>query len=355
MTLPAAIRRQAKNADRLVKELNDRPADAAAIAAAAAPPPSDAPANLPNVGDAPPPGAEPVAPAATTVTADPAAPAAAAQPENFEHKYRVLQGKYNKEQAELLSALNAARQTLAEAARANELLQAQVRAAPAPAAPAASTAPAPTSHLVTKEERDNFGDDLIDVVGRRAKEVLSPEVEALKREIAQLSSQVAGNTQDTVETKREKVYMLLSNRVPNWETINKSPQFLAWLEGIDVFSGSSRRISLLNAFNTFNASRVVGIFEAYAKEDASGSTAEPLVDPATLIAPGAPRSGSGEAAPGSQRGRIWSEGEIRQFYDRAARKRVPDKEYQEVSAEIARALQEGRVRPDHVDIHMNQR
>lgn len=351
MTVPAAVRRQAKNSDRLVKQLNERPADAAAIAASASQPAADAPPDLPNVGDVPPPGAE--APPAPAAAAEPAPSAEPAAPENWEHKYKVLQGKYNKEQGDLVAALNQARTTLAEAARVNEHLQAQLRSAPAPAAPAPSAAP--TSHLVTKEERDNFGDDLIDVVGRRAKEVLSPEVQALKDEVARLAGQVQNATQDTAETKRDKVYMMLSARVPNWEAINKSPQFLAWLEGIDVFSGSSRRVSLLNAFNTFNASRVVGIFEAYTKEDASGSTADPLVDPATLIAPGAPRGASGEAAPGSQRGRIWSEGEIRNFYDRAARKRVPAKEYEEVSAEIARALQEGRVRPDHVDIHMNQR
>ena len=97
---PAAVLRQAKAADQLVKDLNANPGNAAAIAAAAAPAPPAAPGqppqvpdNLPSIGDVPPPGATPVA-------AEPA------KPVDWEQKFKVLQGKYDAEVPRLLDTLN---------------------------------------------------------------------------------------------------------------------------------------------------------------------------------------------------------------------------------------------------------
>ena len=372
MSKPQAVLRQAKAADQLVRDLNARPADAARLAAAAnaaSAAAEHAPTNLPNVGDAPPPGAQPVQPAAPAAAAPaepqfpsveitpPGAPAAAPAPApvDWEHRYKVLQGKYNAEVPNMVGTLAETRQMLDQAMRVNQQLQSQLTQRPAtpPATPRAED----TFKHVTKEERESFGEDLIDVVGRRAREVVSPELEGLKQQLARMEGALGATLQETAAVKQARVYEALNSRIPSWEEINKSVEFLAWLESADVFSGSSRRIALTNAFNAHDAQRVVGIFEAYVREDASRSTAapQPLVDPATLIAPGTPRSGSGEAAPGSSRGRIWSESEISDFYDRVRRKRVPKDEYDQVSAEIAQAVKDGRVRPTRADSHLNQR
>lgn len=351
---PAAVLRQAKAADQLVKDLNANPGNAAAIAAAAAPaapappgqPAPPVPDNLLNVGDAPPPGATPV---------QGAAPAEPPAPVNWEQKFKVLQGKYDAEVPRLLSTLNETRATLDQQGRVIQQLQSQ------PAQPAQPPRREETFQpLVTDKERESFGEDLIDVVGRRAQEAVLPAVrQMLQQELQPLRQMVGQTAQTQAHLGQQGVYAELNKHVSDWEVINNSVQFLAWLEVPDVFSGLSRRNALTAAFNNNDAPRVVGIFEAFKREDAStGSTSaprQPAVAAETLIAPGQPRGGSTEAAPGSSRGRIWSEGEIREFYDRVRRKRVTPEEYKQTSAEIAVAAQNGWIKPDRVDIHMNQR
>ena len=355
---PAAVLRQAKAAEQLVKDLNANPGNAAALAAAAAAAPPAQPGqpaplvpdNLPNVGDTPPPGAAPVqgAPAA-----DPGQPPA--QPED--QRYKVLKGKYDAEVPRLLEALNETRQQVDQLMRVNQNLQAQLQQPPAPPARREET----FQSLVTDKERESFGEDLIDVVGRRAQEAVLPAVrQMLQSELQPLKQMVGQTAQVQASIGQQGVYAALNARIPDWEIINNSVQFLAWLEAQDVFSGLSRRNALTAAFNSNDAPRVVGIFEAFKREDAStGSTSAPPRQPAvaaeTLIAPGQPRGGSTEAAPGSSRGKIWSEGEIREFYDRVRRKRVTPEEYKQTSAEIALAAQNGWIKPDRMDSHLNQR
>jgi hypothetical protein len=287
-----------------------------------------------------------------------AAPAPTAQPvaasdATLDHKFKVLQGKYNAEVPRLLSIVEEARAQLAESQRLNQQLQQQLQAPPqAPQRREDTFQP-----LVTDKERQDFGDDLVDMIGRRAQEAVLPAVrQLLQSELQPLKQTVARSAQSESELRQERIYRMLNERVPGWDVVNNSVEFLAWLEQVDVFSGQSRRNSLATAWNAGDAPRVVGIFEAFKREDASTSTSAPAprVPAETLIAPGSPRGGN-EAAPGSSRGRIWSENEIKDFYDRVRRRRVPDAEYAETSAEIARAVQEGRVKPDRTDIHMNQR
>jgi hypothetical protein len=213
---------------------------------------------------------------------------------------------------------------------------------------------------VTDQEKASFGEDLIDVVGRRAQEAVLPAVQQmLQRELQPLKQMVGQTAQAQAFSQQQGVYAALNQHVPDWRVQNDSVQFLAWLEQQDVFSGLSRRNALTAAFNSNDAPRVVGIFEAFRREDAStGSTSaprQPAVAAETLIAPGQPRGGSTEAAPGSSRGKIWSEGEIREFYDRVRRKRVTPEEYKQTSAEIALAAQNGWIKPDRMDSHLNQR
>lgn len=340
MSKPAAVIRQAKQADQLIKDLNARPGEGPApTAQPVEPAPQDVPPDLPEVN----------------VTA---APAPAAEPVDWEHKYRVLEGKYRAEVPKLISQRDEAVTLLGQTQSLAANLQTQM--ASQQTQPRQQQQPQRREDsftLVTPQERSEFGDDLIDVVGRRAREVVGPEVQTLQRELSVIKQQVGTTLQEVAAQKRQLVYDALNARLPNWNAINMSAEFLAWLETADVFSGTSRRQALTDAFNSNDAPRVVAIFEAFAREDAdsrSASVRTPRVPVETLVAPG---QGRGEApvAPGSTRGRIWSENEIRDFYDRVRRKRVPEDEYKRVSEEIAVAVQEGRVKPDRTDFHTNQR
>jgi ATP-dependent protease ClpP protease subunit len=61
----------------------------------------------------------------------------------------------------------------------------------------------------------------------------------------------------------EAVYVKLDQAVPDWEEINKSAAFLAWLSQTDVFAGTTRRQRLKEAFDKNDSARVVAIFKEY--------------------------------------------------------------------------------------------
>lgn len=59
------------------------------------------------------------------------------------------------------------------------------------------------------------------------------------------------------------LFASLHQEVPGWEGINTSSAFLAWLDQPDVFTGSTRRKLLKDAFEKNDATRVVAIFKEY--------------------------------------------------------------------------------------------
>src|SRR6185437_5824722 len=92
------------------------------------------------------------------------------------------------------------------------------------------------------------GDDLIDVVGRRAREVVVPEIrEHLQRELQPLRRVLARTAAEAAQRARERVYEALNSQIPTWEQINESGPFLSWLEGHHVFTGTTRHAALLRA------------------------------------------------------------------------------------------------------------
>lgn len=339
--MPPAARRQVAEANRLIAELNKPPAA-----------PSDPPA-VPAVA-AP---AEPefatieIAPPATAAAPPPVAPVAPVEEsDKTATQLKVLRGKYNKETAELRAQLQDQQRTINSLAMA----QAARAAEPPPAAPLK-----PEERFsamgVSKQEIEAFGPDLISMMERVAQGSVTPEIKELLRTTGELKQQLAQTQQTTFQAARQALYSALGAAVPNWTAVNDDENFLAWLQEVDVFSGSSRNTALQAAFNTNDVARVVGIFQAYVgKTPIPAPRATATVDRGTLVAPGQPR-GAAMEAPDGNRGRILSEQEIGDFYARVRRKQVTPEEYQKFAAEIALATAEGRVKPTHTDFHQNGR
>jgi hypothetical protein len=59
------------------------------------------------------------------------------------------------------------------------------------------------------------------------------------------------------------MYNDLAKEVPNWDTINNSPQFAAWLDQIDPISHKARREFLNIAHNSNLTGQVVDIFRSF--------------------------------------------------------------------------------------------
>lgn len=322
--VPKAVRLQAAEADRLIAELNAPPPNNAAPPPA--PPASPAPPRAP----APPPDNQMVD-----------APPPSANAPNYEQMYKVLQGKYNAEVPAIRAQLE----------QTNGLVKDLLTRATQPAAPAAPPPAALTDEQkllalgVTPKQIEDFGVELLMLMSRLGSSAVTPQIQQLAQETAQLKDQNAHIAGGLHQRSQEAVYTALNEKVTNWSEINQSDHFKEWLSKVDVFSGVSKHTSLIDAFKKCDSVRVVAIFQAYEQENAARGTAQPHVDPATLLS-AAPR-GQAPVAPEGSGKRIWSENEVRDFYNRVRKKKVSPEEYAETQKELALATAEGRIKPDN--------
>lgn len=342
--LPEAVRKQVAAADAIIEQMN---ADPEAPAPAPDPEPAAMPTDVPEVKDKQEAAAPKPEPEPTTERTD------------WKQKYLVLQDKYDKEvprlHEELRNSSGHIRSLQDELSRLSTTVAAMQEVQKKPQEP-----PKP---LVTQEEIDQFGPDLIDVVERVARQAVSPYVDEkfseVQKTVKQVDESVASQRKTMAESARERLYERLDATVPGWDVINKDPVFIGWLREIDEFSGQPRGILLRSAFEKNDADRVVKFFKGFQKEHAvETSDPEPAAPKAKgpqqsldeLVAPGTPKTGSTGAQEESGKGRIWTQSDIQAYYARKNEliKANPNAELPEdmllAERDIFKAQREGRIR-----------
>ncbi len=240
------------------------------------------------------------------------------QEDAIEHRYKVLQGKYNSE-VPRLSAEN--RDLKSRLQLLEEQLEEMKNAKPA-------------EPLVKPEEIEEYGEGLIDVARRIAREELASkqsEIDKLKREIESVKSV-------TTSKVSQDFFKSLTEMVPDWELLNEDAQFLKWLEEVDELTGETRQTLLSRAEQARDATRTAKFFSAFKKTTSSwaansSQALEQQVAPTTKQAPNTPPSK-----------KVWLRSEIAEFYDRVRRGLVEDKDAIAIEAEIQAASIEGRIR-----------
>jgi hypothetical protein len=305
----------------------------------------------------------------------PAAPAATPDPAE-EHRFKVLQGKYNaevprlhKEKAEALQRAAALEQQLA----ATQALLAGIAQPPAP------TQVSRQESLVTDKEVQEYGADLIDVVRRAALEAVSPKLRTLEeqfRPVATAVQQMAPVVQHTQQESQKTAADLAHERMCDgldaqvtdangnsiWEQINAAPEFQAWLDQVDPYAGTKRGAMLAAAYQSHDLPRVAAFFTGFMKEHAAvapqgqqqtsapaGQTqpGTPAVSLASLAAPGTGVGGPVTAgAPNEPGQRVYTRSEIAAFYSDVNRGayRGRDAEKQALEKDIFNAQKQGRIR-----------
>lgn len=360
--LPAAVRKHVERANALAAEIHKKPGEPVAPGESVAPTPA-APVSEPAPPSPPAPspsGAQQVAEPAPTPSPAPEPPK---QEDSFEHKYRVLQGKYNAEvprlQRQVQDQNDQLRQLQQQLINQQTLLASLNERRSAPQEP-----PAPTK-LVKDEEVEQFGSDLYDFIGRAALERLLPEVEkriapAVQR-VQQVEQTASSAATAVAKSAQQRTIEYLASHVPNYEEVNVDPKFVEWLAEVDPYSGQKRHDLLVRAYQGHDGPRVVAFFKGFLNENAvveppPAPTPSPAPQPAPqgtqdpltqLVAPGAPRGTTG--APNEAGKRVWTQQEVAALYktknEYIKRNRpVPD-ELQAMERDLFKAQTEGRVRP----------
>lgn len=303
MSLPRAVLEAEEKANKAHEELlKQQQSTENTDPPASDPPPSDPPASdpvppaNPNDSATPPPGNE----------------------DTSEHRFKVLQGKYNSEVPRLNAENKDLKAQLQQMQHDLEVLKNSK----------------PPEALVKPEEIEQYGEGLIDVARRIAREELATkdaEIIALKTRLDSLSNVTTQNVEASF-------FKSLTEMVPDWEQINQDPKFLTWLDEVDELTGESKQSLLSRAEKGRDAARTAKFFNAYKKTSSSWAASntnalESQVAPPTNKAPNAPPAK-----------KIWTRGEVAEFYSKARRGDIKDEDVIAIEADIMAAQIEGRMR-----------
>ena len=215
---------------------------------------------------------------------------------------------------------------------------------------------APVDSLITQEEIDEFGPDLVDLIGRKAKELYGPVINSLQSEVTSLKGQMGGVTQSVETTARERLLTKLDSEIEDWRVVNSSQDFIDWLDHVDPYSGEQRGRMLRLAYDKNDTERVMAFFTGFLAEHAAiqptsdtfGSAAPARTPPVSLddhVAPGRRKhSVSGTGA--QKEKRIWTQAQIAAFYREVHQGKFRSREGEQRTTEkdILSAATEGRIR-----------
>lgn len=324
--VPAAVRRASEAAS--------------AIHAQAYTPEGEVPADPPTEPTPAPDTTPPLTPDPAPAPAAPVVPETAAQGDSWEQRYKAAKGRLDRSE-------DTVRQLSGRVTQLEQILAAAPAPAPAPVTPPELRA----TSLVTKEERESYGDELLDVVGRRAQEAIQPMLDARDAEIARLTNQLGNVSGFVAATTRDQMIRQLDSEIPDWRAQNSDHAFMDWLLLPDAYSGAIRQTLLKQAWEQNESPRVLAIFKGFLSEKAAVAPAvaipAPVVKPGleTFAAPGRARSAA-PANGGTPEKPIITRTEIAAFYaEVAAGKYVNNPaEKERLEKMLFSAQQDGRIR-----------
>jgi len=309
MSLPRAVLEAEQRADEILKQLNQaknpQPQEGEAVASS----------QKPEDGQA-----QSVAVQAEPATNNDAQQAPPAEENQWEQRYKSLRGKYDAE----VPRLAASNKELTTRLQSIEKELEDLRKAKA----------TPRESLVKPEEVQEFGEPLVDLIRRAARD----EVSDKEQEIASLRSRLERFEVSNTKNAEVDFYTRLAASVPGWEETNKEEGFLKWLAEYDELTGLQRQDSLDDAVRNNDAVRAARFFNKWRdinkqQTETSSRTLESQVVPTTSTVSTPP--------PGKK---IWSRGEIGAFYQRAKNNEISDSDMVSIEADIHAAQLEGRIR-----------
>ena len=170
---------------------------------------------------------------------------------SWEHRYNSMKGRFDAASVEIRRIT--ARNTELEAMVASYLSSSS---ATRPGAESVAS-------LVTDQERSDYGDDFLNVVGRRAKQEVLPEVQGLLGKVAELEARLASVNTQVSGNAREVMLKDLDNLLPGWQKINTNSDFLSWLALPEPFSRINRHQLMMTAYEQNDAPRVAAFFKGF--------------------------------------------------------------------------------------------
>jgi hypothetical protein len=216
--------------------------------------------------------------------------------------------------------------------------------------------------MLTQEEREQYGDEFLGVVAKKAHEIVGPLKRELEDKIKHLNSQLGSVGQHVDTAAKDRMFTSLDKQIPDWREVNNDPNFVQWLQLPDTYSGAIRHKLLREAFNRNDSGRVAAFFNGFLAEEAAtapqgqprnqgapsqangtGTQQASRTSLETLAAPGRAKSAAAQAPAEKP---IFTRAQIAAFYTAIAAGKYEgrEKEKDKLEAQIFSAQQEGRIR-----------
>ena len=320
MSLPRAIQQQVEAADSLVAQINGQ---------TGGDPPETAenPANNPAISQP----ADPPQPISQETEPKPAP----VPEETWERKYLTLKGMYDAEVPRLHAQLR----------EVNTQVQTLIAENAAAKARTPEPAPAPAQTLITEQDREAFGPDLLDLIERATEQKLAgyrQQETQMRNEIAELKGKLGDVSTRQVVSDKDRYTELLGKAVPDWEALNVDQGFLTWLAEVDPVYGIPRQYALNNAYEALDAGRTASIFNQYKATLAPQPNPRPTPSLQSQVAP--TRSRTSSAPSTAEAKRVYTQKDIATFYDEWIKGHLDNDEAAKIEQDINAAYVEGRIR-----------
>jgi hypothetical protein len=253
--------------------------------------------------------------------------------EGWEHKYKVLQGKYNAEVPRLQKDLKNITKEKEQLLNRLSVLEQVVSNMNSNVQP---NAPQKTSESEVEEE-----DEELKTLQEAYPEVYNSVVKLLDKKVKQeIAPKLDTISKDTFAAK-------LSSYVPNWEVLNTDPDFVSWLQEVDPLSGYTRHQLLLTAYQNQDVTKVANFFKVYENTVQKNQLEEtPTVENTPIVSEAsrnvAPTHRE-KATSGNISKKIFKQSEIEDFYKKASLGKIKGEAKTKQEAAIVQAVMEGRI------------
>jgi uncharacterized phage infection (PIP) family protein YhgE len=331
MALPKQVQAQADALDAYEKQVTE--ARAAEEPKPTDPPPADTPTN-PNSQSLEPVATEPPKPAED----DP-------NSATWRQRYQSLQGQFNSQVPALQQQVRQLTDSVSQLTAQAEKVQAKAPAEPDQA------------DLVTKTDVEAFGEDLVDLARRIAKEEFGKreskyvkQIEQLQGQLSEATGQVGEVVQSQAVTANERFFSGLASALPAWESTQASAECQAWLSSRIPGTTATWDQALKDAASKRDVAAVVEVFEVfYEKHPALDPKAKPATQSNARqelqrqVAPG--KSSASTAQQTSRRVYSARDYETESMNQLRLLQRGDVEGAGRIEAELNAALAEGRIKP----------
>ena len=320
MALPRVIQDQIDQADALVAQMNGQPAPNA----------DTAPEPDPN------PDVNPETPTQPISQETDPKPNPDVSEETWQSKFFALKGKYDAEVPRLHSQMR----------ELNQQVQSLVTEAAVAKAQQTKQETVPAKTLITEQDKEAFGSDLLDLIDRATEQKLAGnrDLEAqLRAEINELKGKLGNVTERQVVSDKDRYEAALSAQVPDWEAMNIDQGFLTWLAEVDPVYGMPRQYALTNAYESLDANRTATIFKQYKATLAPAPRQQVNRELQRQVAPTRSHTSPAPTTSTADK-RIYSTPDIDAFYSDWRRGMIDEADAVQIERDIHAAIVEGRIR-----------